>query len=373
MSISNALTPSLQLLQNTTIQRIRELPISGELLVEVGDVVSPQQVVARAMLPGELLVIRLPESTGLDPDEVRGGLKIREGEVVSEGQVICEITGLLGFFRTIAKSPVAGIVEHFSPTTGHVSVRLSPRELTVSAYVSGKVLDCHGSQSVTIECYCDFVQGVFGVGGASHGSLLVLKETFNDELTEDMIPEDCRGKVVVGGRNVSVKALKALAVRGAVGLVTGSIDNHTLSDFLQFDLGIALTGNEDIPFTVIITEGFGALGMSNRARDIFIHNDGRLVSIDGTTQVRAGAVRPEIVMPLDGEPGDTPAQSKSGEGLTINSTVRIIRAPFFGKIGTIAELPVNPMKLPTGAHARVARVKIGDELVVVPRANLEVT
>jgi hypothetical protein len=325
------------------------------------------------MLPGELLVIRLPESTGLDPEEVRDGLKVKEGETISEGQVICEVTGLFGFFRTIARFPVAGVVEHFSPTTGHVSVRLSPRELTVSAYVSGRVVECRGSQSVTIECYCDFVQGVFGVGGACHGNLLVLEDTFNGALTEDNIPGDCRGKVVVGGSNVSVKALKALAKSGAVGLVTGSIDNHTLSEFLQFDLGIALTGDEDLPFTVIITEGFGSLEMSSRARDIFIHNNGRFVSIDGTTQVRAGAVRPEVVMPLDGEPNTISVISKSSEGLNIGSMVRIIRAPFFGKIGTIADLPVNPMKLPTGAYSRVARVHIGDEIAIVPRANLEVT
>jgi len=372
MSTSNALTPSLQLLQKTTIQRVRELPISGELLVKVGDIVSPQQVVAKAMLPGELLVLRLPESTGLDPDEVRSGLKVKEGEKISEGQIVCEVSGLFGLFRTVAKSPVAGIVEHFSPITGHISVRLSPRELSVAAYVSGKVVNCSGSQSVTIECYCDFVQGVFGVGGARHGHLSVLRETFNDELREDHLPADCRGKVIVGVRNVSVKALKALSERGAVGLVTGSIDNHTFADFLQFDLGIALTGNEDIPFTVIITEGFGALDMSRRAQDIFIHNNGRLVSIDGTTQVRAGAVRPEIVIPLDCKPDAMDDQLKFGEGLAVGSTVRIIRAPFFGRIGTIAELPVHPVKLSTGAHSRVAMVKIENENVIVPRANLEV-
>lgn len=372
MSTSNALTPSLQLLQKTSIQRVRELPISGDLLVKVGDVVSPQQVVAKAMLPGELLVIRLPESTGLDPEEVRGGLKVKEGEAISEGQVVCEVSGLFGLFKTIAKSPVAGIVEHFSPTTGHVSVRLSPRELNISAYVSGKVVDCYGSQSVTIECYCDFVQGVFGVGGARHGTLSVLSETFSDELTADKIPVDCDGRVIVGGRNVSAAALRALATRGAAGLVTGSIDNHTLADFLQFDLGIALTGNENIPFTVIITEGFGALGMSNRAQNIFNNNNGRLVSIDGTTQVRAGAVRPEIVMPLDGKPDTLFVQSKFGEGLAVGGSVRIIRAPFFGKIGTIAGLPVHPVKLPTGAHSRVALVTLENENVIVPRANLEV-
>jgi hypothetical protein len=373
MSIAHALTPSLQLLDKTAIQRIRELPISGELLVAIGDVVKSEQIVARAMLPGELLVMRLPESTGLDPDEIGGGLRVKEGDVISEGQVVCEVTGLFGFFRTVAKSPVSGVVEHFSPTTGHVSVRLSPRELTLSAYVSGKVVDSHGSQSVTIECYCDFVQGVFGIGGPCHGMLAVLKETFNDELTEDKIPDDCRGKVVVGGSNVSVKALMALAARGAVGLVTGSIDNHTLRDFLHFDLGIALTGDEDIPFTVIITEGFGCLGMSNRAREIFVQNDGRFISMDGTTQVRAGAVRPEVVMPLDGSRVVGSEQSKSGEGLTIGSMVRIIRAPFFGRIGTVTDLPVLPMKLPTGAFSRVASVRIGNDVVVVPRANLEVT
>ena len=52
--------------------------------------------------------------------------------------------------------------------------------------------------------------------------------------------------------------------------------------------------------------------------------------------------------------------------------VRMIRVPYFGMYGEIVELPDKLEEIPSGARARVVRVKIGDgSVVTVPRANIE--
>ena len=100
-------------------------------------------------------------------------------------------------------------------------------------------------------------------------------------------------------------------------------------------------------------------------------------SISGATQIRAGVIRPEVVIPLDGSAvaGD---RKQAGEedapstGLVIGSPVRIIREPFFGRIGSVVELPPELQKLETEAKVRVLEVEFQDgSKAVIPRANVE--
>ena len=54
------------------------------------------------------------------------------------------------------------------------------------------------------------------------------------------------------------------------------------------------------------------------------------------------------------------------------SSVRIIRDPHFGIIGTAVALPSEPQVLGSGSKARVLAVKLpSGEQVFVPRANVE--
>jgi len=59
--------------------------------------------------------------------------------------------------------------------------------------------------------------------------------------------------------------------------------------------------------------------------------------------------------------------------LDIGSAVRIIREPYFGRLGTVVELPPELMEIESGTHARVLKAKLDDGTVaVVPRANVEI-
>ena len=152
--------------------------------------------------------------------------------------------------------------------------------------------------------------------------------------------------------------------------MTGSIDDPTLQAYIGYDLGIALTGDEAIPMTLIVTEGFGEIPMSSRVIKALQPVDGRKVSINGATQVRAGAQRPEIIV-WEASDGDV-VDAAAGRGLSIGARVRLIRVPFFRLRGVVEELPHELMQLETGAMARVLKARLDDGRVVyVPRANIE--
>jgi len=58
-------------------------------------------------------------------------------------------------------------------------------------------------------------------------------------------------------------------------------------------------------------------------------------------------------------------------GITIGSTVRVIRAPYFGKIGVVNDLPSELQKMESETLVRVASVKFDNEAYIIPRSNLE--
>ena len=75
---------------------------------------------------------------------------------------------------------------------------------------------------------------------------------------------------------------------GVKGVVVGVIIDTDLTDILGHDIGAAITGQEDIVTTLIVTEGFGSIQMAQRTFDLLKSLEGREVSINGATQIRAG-------------------------------------------------------------------------------------
>jgi hypothetical protein len=112
--------------------------------------------------------------------------------------------------------------------------------------------------------------------------------------------------------------------------------------------------------------------MSETTFELLKKHEGHLACIDGSTQIRAGVVRPEIVVPVE-ERGDLSHEKEAlDKGMKAGLPVRIVRAPYFGALGRIRSLPVGLQTVDTESTVRVMEVELGDgRIVVVPRANAE--
>jgi len=119
----------------------------------------------------------------------------------------------------------------------------------------------------------------------------------------------------------------------------------------------------------VVTEGFGDIAMARATFELLQSLEGKRASINGATQIRAGVIRPELMVPDDGSGNATVVE---GGGLEIGAPVRCIRAPYFGRIGTVSALPVELHTLPSETKVRVLEVDLGTEKILVPRANVEV-
>ena len=370
--MAHAYTPGLKVVANTIVRRERRLPLAGEVLVKAGDVVKGTDVVARTFLPGNVETVNVANKLGMPPEEVPKFMVAQQGAQVAENQVIAEMKQLFGLFSSKATSPVAGTIETISAVTGQVIVREPPLAVSVTAYIDGEIVRVHGSVGVDVQCIGTFVQGIFGIGGEAHGDIKTVAKSPAEVLSPDDIGPECKGKIILGGSLATADALKKAIAVGAVGVIAGGFHDRDLRDFLGFDLGVAITGHETLGVTLVVTEGFGEMPMAQATFDLLRSCEGMLASINGATQIRAGVIRPEIIVPRQTRVGkDAPAGGDSSN-LEVGSRIRVIREPYFGKLGHVLSLPVELQVLETEAKVRVLGVKFdaGGE-AIIPRANVE--
>jgi hypothetical protein len=375
---TQAYSPGLTVSARMKLRRRRILPIPGTLQVAVGDRVASRDVIAQAELPGRITPFNVANLLSIPPSEVIRAMLLEKGQAVSEGTLLARSRGILGWFRREYRATVSGTIEAISAVTGQLMIRGAPRPVQLRAFLAGSIAEIIPQEGAVIEAEGALIQGIFGIGGETFGSLVPVCQQAEQSLDADRIVAVHRGSVVVGGGRVTVDALRKAVEVGVSAIVTGGIDDQDLRDFLGYDLGVATTGSETVGLTLIITEGFGDIGMAARTFDLLNSHAGADVAVNGATQIRAGVLRPEIIIPTPPErspaaAGAVPAgEFREPHVLRVGLSVRIIRDPYFGMIGPVIALPAEPRVLDSGSKARVLEVQLpGGEQVIVPRANVE--
>jgi hypothetical protein len=371
--MGTAYTPGLKVTRRATVTKIRKLPIKGEIAVELNQTVEPDTVVARAYLPGELHTVKIAEKMGLEPVELEGTMKVKKGDKIEKDQLLASKKTFFGLFTAKASSPIKGTVEYYAPATGHLGIREPDKLLEVDAYMKGQIIEIFPADGVAVATHGALIQGIFGVGGERTGTIRIVVSSPEEPLTADKVPAECANQILVGGSVVTAEALRKTAESGGVGVIVGGIVNEELSDFLGYEIGVAITGQEDIDLTLVVTEGFGQMTMAHRTFDLLKELDGMDASFSGATQIRAGAVRPEIIVPATTDIAEA-VEEEISQQLEIGTSIRIIRVPYFGKLASVTALPSELREIDTGSKVRMLEAKLADtdEVVTVPRANVEI-
>jgi hypothetical protein len=371
--MAHAYTPGLRVAEKTILKKERRLPLPGEILVNEGDMVKADEIVARTHLPGNVTAVNVANKLGVPPDDIPQVMLKKEGDTLEKDELIAQSRGFFGLFKSSVKSPIKGSVESVSSVTGQVLLREPPMPVEIDAYVDGKVVEIYGKEGVIVETVASFIQGIFGIGRETKGDLKVVVESPQEELTPDKISPEDRGKILVGGSFMTLESMKKAMDLKVAGMISGGVNAQDVKEVLGYDLGVAITGSEDIPTTFVVTEGFGPMNMADRTFNLFKVNEGKRASMNGATQIRAGVIRPEVVITLS-ELMDKDMKETAREegGLECGSEVRVIREPYFGKLGKVSDLPVPLTMLESEAKVRVLEVEFSDGTkAIIPRANVE--
>lgn len=373
--MAHAFTPGLKVRRKAHVRKERILPLQGEVQVKKGDWVRAEQVVAKTELPGDVELIRVAQKLGIPPADLPSVMKKKVGEPVEKDEVIAEARALFGLLRTEIRSPLKGSIQNISQVTGQVVIQGEPHKVQLHAYIDGKVTAVYPNEGVRVEAVATYVQAIFGVGRERWGVLRIIGRR-DRPLEKEDLPADAEGAILVGGSLVRYEVIQEAITRGAVGIVSGGILDADLRRLLGYDIGVAITGTEDIPLTLAITEGFGEIPIAERTWEYLKARDGERASVHGATQIRAGVVRPEVIVPYEGEDPEEFQEERTREEsglMEVGTRVRIIRDPYFGKIGEVIALPVEPVRIVTESRVRVLTVRLPDgEEVTLPRANVEI-
>ena len=367
----HAYTPGLKVKRSVKIRKSRRLPLHGEVIVKEGDQVSHDSIVAEVKMPGRPEILKVAGILNVESDEIGPYMLKKVGDPVKKDEVIAKCISLFGLIKKYAKSPVDGTIDSISEITGRVTIRAPAEPVEVDAYIPGVVAEVMPGDGAVIETDAVFIQGIFGIGGENHGEIIMLAETPDDVLTAEKLMPEHKGKVLVAGALVDGDALKKAEEIGVSGIVSGGIAENDLTAFIGHSIGVAITGEEEVNLTLVVTEGFGKMTMSTRTWDILKEFSNNMAHINGATQIRAGVLRPEIIIPH--KEGDViEGEDDMNLGMQSGTPVRVIQRPYFGMSGKVVSLPVALQKVETEADVRVVEVELENGTrVVVPRANVE--
>ncbi len=358
-------TPGTLINSDMVIRKTRRLLLDGEVLVKVGQHVEHDTIVGRAKRPGKLATIRVAQQLSIEPAEIDKAMLVAQGDEVEADQVIAEHKAFFGLVTWRSKTPVSGTIELVSKVSGHVGIRQPAEPVEISAYLPGKVVEIIPNRGAVIESRAAILQGMFGIGPERSGVLKVL------DSMPDSPGSDLAGSIIAIDDAPTADWLRKAAVVGVQGIICPTMDDHEIADLLGYQIGVAVTGNEQCGLTIVLAEGFGHMGVAPTTWRLLKALEGRRALISGATQVRAGVIRPELVVPYaEGEKVEVEHIEKGGQE---NPRVRILRAPYFGRTGRIIDAPVQPTPVETGANVRVFKVKLDDGTeALVPRTNVEV-
>ena len=354
----------------TGIRRERLLPARGEVLVNAGDRVEPEDLVARCQVPGKLWVLDLSQALGVRREQAGRYMCKGIGATVRAYEVLARRPRGLGRQERSCLSPVDGCL--LAVRAGRVLIDAAATTLELKARMRGRITDVVPGRGVIIDTAGAWLQGVWGTGGEANGTLRLAVKNNREPLRAESLDADHQGALVVAGRISDERALDRAAELGVLGMISGSVDAQ-LCRFLQL-----------LPYPVMITAGFGQIAMSPQAFSLLQSWAGREAMLDARTPeagVLSGRLaRPEVLIPLEME--DRPPALERSEGaaeapgphpLQAGMAVRGLRSPYLGAVGTVTDLPAGLQRMETGVELPVATVQLDTgEFVTIPLANLEV-
>jgi hypothetical protein len=372
-------TPSLKRTEACIVTKVRRIRPPCRIEVSIGQRVDAGSTLAVLEEPGQGHMIVLGETefampmdvllANLGYDHIRCVVK-RVGEHVSKGEVLARRKPL-GLGARVYRSPFDGVV-YILREPGVVGIR-ETREVKVSAFVPGEVSYVIPDREIAVETVAALVQGTYGIGSETHGELRLITDAPTKVARIDDLTPDCRGKVLVCGASVEPGFLPKARDIGVKGVVVASLNDDELASFLGYGPSM-ITGHERAGLTLMMTEGFGKIPMLDATYDILRKFEGKTAFLNGATQMRAGVIRPEVVVPRDDLSLEQfrNAQSSNMRGLKRGMRVRVLGGDYFGKIGVIRDVSPNLSRLETESDVQVLEVELdGFGLVVIPKSNVE--
>lgn len=357
----------------------RMLPQAGEVLVSVGQQVSPDEVIARSEDVEQTLTLYVASELGVENSELSKYVAKSIGSSIKKGDIIARVRR--GLRTAAVKSPSDGTLVSVDDTNGTVLVSSSLGKRELLSLVSGEVEQIIAEHGAVIRTSGTRLYGIVGFGTEAIGPLVSGVDRPDRELTADSVSDDWKGSIVLGGMTAGAPTLTRLREAGVAAVIIGSIPEGDLRRFLTggqmsqdgfWNPVTAVHGDLshpaiESPLVIIVTEGFGRRPMNDRVFEIMAERAGQTVSVSARTLVGNALARPEIY--LDDDEGE---DRGIDDRVDAGRPVRIVDTGAFSVAGeAVRAAYVQPDRY--GVRHVVADVQIeSGQIRTVPAPNIEV-
>lgn len=338
----------------TVIRREIRLPRPGTVLVRLTQKVQGRDAVAECEGDPEYVFLDGARGLGVEPSQV-GSCMVRDRDTwVEEGDILAQREGIS---RRTLRAPGDGRV--IALNSGRILFEQAGEMIRLRAGFPGTIVETDGIQSVTLETSGALIQGVWGNQRQDSGVMRVVGEAPDDRMTTNRLDINLRGAILVAGICESAEPLKQAAELAIRGLILGSMQ----ADMIPYV--------QNLPYPVLLTEGFGMKGINRPAFDLLSGNVGREAAVLAQTLQPYSMQRPEVVISLPAKSQvDLPDEIVL---LEPGVRVRIVCSRCAGETGMVREILPEAVDYPSGIRASSALVDLGESgSVKVPLANLEV-
>jgi hypothetical protein len=350
------------ILPMTTIRRERKLPegVNGlDAPVREDAKVDPDTVVLRGARAGDYRIIPLRKPLGVRRGEPleNAWIKVGVNDQLEMGRVLAERGPGRRAPRVVA--PDSCIIRRIDLDQDQMIIQIDPEEVDVRATFPGTVTNVTGKSSVQIESIGALIQAAWGNGKMAFGAYREEPEGGIQALADESLVTSLRGQIILLKRPLTRQALEIARVQEVGGLIAPGMP----SDLRAMALNLRMA--------IVLTEGFGAEQMSQIVYNLLRDNLGRTIALDAVEPSRWSSDRPELFVQLPSG-GSLPAAPERDQFLTVNTAVRLARAPYRGLNGTVKRLVETPRAVDSGLRLTGAEIQLSDgRIVFAPIANIE--
>ncbi len=342
--------------QTTKITVQRRLSIPGNILVRVGQHVSPEDIVGQTTLPSQFAVVNIAKNLGIPQPNMTDILRVGENDHVEKGDIIAQGDGLLPIFRKTVKAPATGLVVAI---VGHrVLIETESRWERLPALINGTVIAVDHALGVTLEATGTHIEAACGIGTEGFGVLKAASKDPTADLSAAAITLADRQTILLAGGAIDEQAVRRAEEVGVAGIIGGSIDATMLT----------MTPAANIP--VIATAGFGRRPMARQIFEMLCASLGKIAAL-AVSSVQPPGTPPVILVPLtqaaspaelDARPTGLPAAA---------SVVRLLKGPHTAAWGHITASSPIPQNAQLNSLFDRVTVTFDHGTEAVPWVNLE--
>ena len=235
------------------------------------------------------------------PENVLGYMKKKKGDFVYSGEPLASkhepvmiISEFIDYSQVIKDnnkhitSPYTGTIQDIDTNTGVLTICYDKKPYQIFSMCYGKIESIKNNKDIYIRVNAQRIEGKIGFGKDACGRFIVMTSSIDYESSS------LKGSIVFIN-HVTYSNLKAFEKLGVNGVVCNTCNYLCLKKYLKKDFGVALTGDENIPFSIIILKNFSE-NANDEDETIFNLEMMQHAMIRPFTQIRAGAKRPSLYL-----------------------------------------------------------------------------